>query len=245
MIMISLKHDEQLHWTAAPPYFHWYRSHYYSQSYISCHLVWVQFNWFPQFLTYTFFSSFFLLSTLTLPLSSFIPVSLQPTPVILLKEGTDTSQGIPQLISNINACQVRKIALLSLVLCCVFFPLCGMCVIKHALNLLGFVLQVIAEAVRTTLGPRGMDKLMVDGRGEERRLDKDLRNGLLGEFNLTKYLIDCVLQVKPQSPMMEPPSWDCWMWFTLQPRPWSTSLAPRMLRWEVCVGFKMCCFCFN
>uniref|UniRef100_A0A3Q2ZYM3 T-complex protein 1 subunit eta n=1 Tax=Kryptolebias marmoratus TaxID=37003 RepID=A0A3Q2ZYM3_KRYMA len=55
---------------------------------------------------------------------------LGPTPVILLKEGTDTSQGIPQLISNINAC------------------------------------QVIAEAVRTTLGPRGMDKLMVDGRGK-------------------------------------------------------------------------------
>uniref|UniRef100_A0A4W5PA20 T-complex protein 1 subunit eta n=1 Tax=Hucho hucho TaxID=62062 RepID=A0A4W5PA20_9TELE len=55
---------------------------------------------------------------------------LQPTPVILLKEGTDTSQGVPQLISNINAC------------------------------------QVIAEAVRTTLGPRGMDKLIVDGRGK-------------------------------------------------------------------------------
>lgn len=56
-------------------------------------------------------------------------VLLQPTPVILLKEGTDTSQGIPQLVSNINAC------------------------------------QVIAEAVRTTLGPRGMDKLIVDDRG--------------------------------------------------------------------------------
>uniref|UniRef100_A0A3Q3FTC2 T-complex protein 1 subunit eta n=1 Tax=Labrus bergylta TaxID=56723 RepID=A0A3Q3FTC2_9LABR len=55
---------------------------------------------------------------------------LQPTPVILLKEGTDSSQGIPQLVSNINAC------------------------------------QVIAEAVRTTLGPRGMDKLMVDSRGK-------------------------------------------------------------------------------
>uniref|UniRef100_A0A7N5ZTC6 T-complex protein 1 subunit eta n=1 Tax=Anabas testudineus TaxID=64144 RepID=A0A7N5ZTC6_ANATE len=55
---------------------------------------------------------------------------LQPTPIILLKEGTDTSQGISQLVSNINAC------------------------------------QVIAEAVRTTLGPRGMDKLMVDGRGK-------------------------------------------------------------------------------
>uniref|UniRef100_A0A6I8QY20 T-complex protein 1 subunit eta n=1 Tax=Xenopus tropicalis TaxID=8364 RepID=A0A6I8QY20_XENTR len=55
---------------------------------------------------------------------------LQPTPVILLKEGTDTSQGVPQLVSNINAC------------------------------------QVIAEAVRTTLGPRGMDKLIVDDRGK-------------------------------------------------------------------------------
>uniref|UniRef100_A0A8C4RSR2 T-complex protein 1 subunit eta n=1 Tax=Erpetoichthys calabaricus TaxID=27687 RepID=A0A8C4RSR2_ERPCA len=53
-----------------------------------------------------------------------------PTPVILLKEGTDTSQGVPQLVSNINAC------------------------------------QVIAEAVRTTLGPRGMDKLIVDNRGK-------------------------------------------------------------------------------
>ena len=57
---------------------------------------------------------------------------LQPTPVILLKEGTDKSQGVPQLISNSNAC------------------------------------QVIAEAVRTTLGPRGMDKLIVDGRGEDK-----------------------------------------------------------------------------
>ncbi|KAK2541318.1 Cct7 [Columba guinea] len=55
---------------------------------------------------------------------------MMPTPVILLKEGTDTSQGIPQLVSNINAC------------------------------------QVIAEAVRTTLGPRGMDKLIVDERGK-------------------------------------------------------------------------------
>lgn len=33
---------------------------------------------------------------------------------------------------------------------------------------LGRLFQVIAEAVRTTLGPRGMDKLMVDSRGEER-----------------------------------------------------------------------------
>nr|KAF6429067.1 chaperonin containing TCP1 subunit 7 [Molossus molossus] len=55
---------------------------------------------------------------------------MMPTPVILLKEGTDSSQGIPQLVSNISAC------------------------------------QVIAEAVRTTLGPRGMDKLLVDGRGK-------------------------------------------------------------------------------
>ncbi|KYQ92492.1 chaperonin containing TCP1 eta subunit [Tieghemostelium lacteum] len=45
-------------------------------------------------------------------------------PIILLKEGTDTSQGLPQLISNINAC-------------------CA-----------------IVDTVRTTLGPRGMDKLV-------------------------------------------------------------------------------------
>lgn len=62
--------------------------------------------------------------------------SPQPTPVILLKEGTDTSQGIPQLVSNINAC------------------------------------QVIAEAVRTTLGPRGMDKLIVDDRGKQPSLER-------------------------------------------------------------------------
>ena len=53
----------------------------------------------------------------------------QQPPIILLKEGTDTSQGIPQLVSNINAC------------------------------------QVIAEAIRTTLGPRGMDKLIVENNG--------------------------------------------------------------------------------
>jgi len=47
--------------------------------------------------------------------------------IILLKEGTDTSQGKPQIISNINAC------------------------------------QAVAETLRTTLGPRGMDKLVFDG----------------------------------------------------------------------------------
>lgn len=52
---------------------------------------------------------------------------MQPQ-IILLKEGTDTSQGKPQILSNIVAC------------------------------------QAIAEAVRTTLGPRGMDKLMVDSK---------------------------------------------------------------------------------
>ncbi|EER02296.1 T-complex protein 1 subunit eta, putative [Perkinsus marinus ATCC 50983] len=49
--------------------------------------------------------------------------SLRPN-IILLKQGTDSSQGIPQIISNINAC------------------------------------EVIADIVRTTLGPRGMDKLI-------------------------------------------------------------------------------------
>ncbi|KAK2148224.1 hypothetical protein LSH36_508g00033 [Paralvinella palmiformis] len=51
-------------------------------------------------------------------------------PIILLKEGTDTSQGKPQLISNISAC------------------------------------QAVVGAVATTLGPRGMDKLIVDSSGK-------------------------------------------------------------------------------
>ena len=48
----------------------------------------------------------------------------------MLKEGTDTSQGKPQLISNINAC------------------------------------QTVVERVRSTLGPRGMDKLIVNQNGK-------------------------------------------------------------------------------
>jgi len=48
--------------------------------------------------------------------------------IILLREGTDTSQGKAQLVSNINAC------------------------------------QAVMDTVRTTLGPRGMDKLMFDGK---------------------------------------------------------------------------------
>ena len=55
-----------------------------------------------------------------------IPSRRQPQ-IILLRDGTDESQGKAQLISNINAC------------------------------------QAVAEAVRTTLGPRGMDKLIHDG----------------------------------------------------------------------------------
>jgi hypothetical protein len=59
--------------------------------------------------------------------------------IILLRDGTDTSQGKGQLISNINAC------------------------------------QAVAEAVRTTLGPRGMDKLIVSEGGK-------VRSRLLGIF---------------------------------------------------------------
>ena len=53
---------------------------------------------------------------------------MQPQ-IILLREGTDTSQGRGQLISNINAC------------------------------------QAVTDTVRSTLGPRGMDKLIVDSKG--------------------------------------------------------------------------------
>ena len=59
-----------------------------------------------------------------------LPSFFQQAPIILLKEGTDTSQGKPQILSNITAC-------------------------------LGVV-----DAVRTTLGPRGLDKLVVDGHGK-------------------------------------------------------------------------------
>lgn len=48
--------------------------------------------------------------------------------IILLKEGTDTSQGKGHLISNINAC------------------------------------SAIVDTIRTTLGPRGMDKLVYEGK---------------------------------------------------------------------------------
>jgi T-complex protein 1 subunit eta len=48
-------------------------------------------------------------------------------PIILLKDGTDQSQGLGQLISNINAC------------------------------------QAIQDTIKTTLGPRGMDKLVYEG----------------------------------------------------------------------------------
>lgn len=54
----------------------------------------------------------------------------QQPQIILLKEGTDSSQGVPQIISNINAC------------------------------------QCVADAVRTTLGPRGMDKLIINDQGQ-------------------------------------------------------------------------------
>ena len=50
--------------------------------------------------------------------------------MLLLREGTDTSQGKGQLLSNIGAC------------------------------------MAIADTVATTLGPRGMDKLIVNDRGE-------------------------------------------------------------------------------
>ncbi|KAL0223202.1 hypothetical protein P9112_002592 [Eukaryota sp. TZLM1-RC] len=50
-------------------------------------------------------------------------MQMQPG-IILLKEGTDDSQGVPQIVSNIAAC------------------------------------SAVADVVRTTLGPRGLDKLI-------------------------------------------------------------------------------------
>jgi hypothetical protein len=76
---------------------------------------------------------------------------LQQAPIILLKEGTDTSQGIPQIVSNINAC------------------------------------QAIADAVRTTLGPRGMDKLIVDDRGTK----SDTKF-----FRCIFYVVTCLIKMR-------------------------------------------------
>jgi hypothetical protein len=54
---------------------------------------------------------------------------MQPQ-IILLREGTDTSQGKGQLLHNISAC--------------------------HA----------VVDAVRSTLGPRGMDKIIINDKGK-------------------------------------------------------------------------------
>merc|ERR1719231_1306672 len=62
-------------------------------------------------------------------MSGLAPGSMLQPQIVLLKEGTDTSQGKAQLISNINAC------------------------------------QAVVDVVRTTLGPRGMDKLIHDDQG--------------------------------------------------------------------------------
>ncbi|KAG9509202.1 T-complex protein 1 subunit eta, partial [Fragariocoptes setiger] len=56
-------------------------------------------------------------------------INTMQAPIILLKEGTESQQGLSQVINNINAC------------------------------------QLVAQTIRTTLGPRGMDKLIVDGKG--------------------------------------------------------------------------------
>lgn len=66
-----------------------------------------------------------------------------------------------------------------------------------------FIVQVIAEAVRTTLGPRGMDKLIVDGRGGDRREFRDEFSGSRRKF--TPNLV-VLIQVRAPSPTMEPPS---------------------------------------
>ncbi|BGP00768.1 T-complex protein 1 subunit eta [Rhodotorula toruloides] len=62
-------------------------------------------------------------------MSGRMPMMGNPT-VLVLREGTDTSQGTPQLLSNISAC------------------------------------LAIANTISSTLGPRGMDKLIVGSNGQ-------------------------------------------------------------------------------
>ncbi|KAH0472253.1 MAG: hypothetical protein KVP17_004698 [Porospora cf. gigantea B] len=56
--------------------------------------------------------------------------ALMNAPIVLLKDGADTSQGRGQIVANINAC------------------------------------QAVADMLRTTLGPRGMDKMIENARKE-------------------------------------------------------------------------------
>lgn len=58
-----------------------------------------------------------------------MPTGYGSPTVVVLREGTDTSQGTPQLLSNISAC------------------------------------LAIAGTISSTLGPRGMDKLIVGANG--------------------------------------------------------------------------------
>jgi T-complex protein 1 subunit eta len=53
---------------------------------------------------------------------------LQPT-ILLLRDGTDSMEGIGQIISNINA------------------------------------VEAVVDVIKTTLGPRGMDKMITTSRG--------------------------------------------------------------------------------
>jgi T-complex protein 1 subunit eta len=69
-----------------------------------------------------------------------------------LKEGTEASQGRSQIISNINACQVKLF--------------CRFTIWKEHIFQFDFHNQAIVDCVRTTLGPRGMDKLMVEAQGK-------------------------------------------------------------------------------
>lgn len=68
---------------------------------------------------------------------------LQPG-IILLKEGTDTSQGTPQLISNINACEMIG---------------------STVKTTLGIDLRTLIDPLLNKLGPCGMDKLVYSDNG--------------------------------------------------------------------------------
>ena len=124
---------------------------------MSCYPLWFIYNELPQFLSE----------------ADKMQQAFQPQ-IILLREGTDTSQGKSQIISNINAC------------------------------------QAVAETVRTTLGPRGMDKLVHDGQKTTisndgatimKLLDivhpaaKTLVDISMAQvcFNCTEHLIDCII----------------------------------------------------
>lgn len=77
---------------------------------------------------------------------------------------------------------------------------------------------VVADAIRTTLGPRGLDKLIVNSKG------------VLFKW---KSLFKIKIQEKRRFPTTEPPFWSCWTLFSRPPPLWLISPSRRTVKWAM------------